>query len=356
MSLSLADLDMIADGPEDPNEGLIKNGRYQIPDPVTGKKSSQTRASGYGKTLGDSYMLNQWHLRMTATGFVLRPDLLEEFRKTLVNFQGTFKEKRNQNRICRLAAEAAGAEKGANLGTFIHNLTEEVDAGRFPTIPEHVSKGVTSYQDVMQAFNFRAVSRFTEQVVYNNRDGVNCAGRMDRVLEAVDGLEFEGKQIFFPGELLIGDVKTAKNLGYSWLEVVQQLAIYGNASHIWHHDTKTHELMPKVNTKWAVIMSIPAESQLCEFFLIDIEAGWELCKLNLLVRKARLSKNLAFRLPTPAQLSSTEEDEGLDWRASIDKAVCVQDLSAVFNKAYARGEWTDELEAYGLGKMMEIRG
>jgi hypothetical protein len=350
--LSLEELGLAADEPTPEDDALIKNGRYQIADPFTGEKKSWTRASNFGKTIVDTFKLNEWHVRTSVEGFLMRPDLAEKYRRTMENFTGSTADKREQNRLCKMAADAAGAKKGARLGTLVHNVTEEFDRGNFPIIPDNVRQGVLSYLDVMTAHGFKPIPHLIEKVIVCGKDGVNCAGRFDR------GLEFIGEtnEFFRTGQLLVGDVKTAKNIGYSWLEVVQQLAIYANASHIYDHATKTFEPFPTMNLQWALVMSVPAETQVCELFRVDIEQGWELCKLNLLVRQGRRSKGLAFRLDSPNRLAATDTNEVLDWSARIDKAMCVADLSAIFESAYRKGEWTDELEAYGLNRMHEIRG
>ena len=51
-------------------------GRYIIPHPHTGKKTSWTRATTWAKTLDDTFALTKWELRMAGLGLVARPDLL----------------------------------------------------------------------------------------------------------------------------------------------------------------------------------------------------------------------------------------------------------------------------------------
>jgi hypothetical protein len=333
-------------------------GRYVIPDPETGKEISWTRATTFAKTIGDTFALHKWQLRMLLKGLALRPDLMAMASATDV--------RDDLDKIAQDAMEAAGSKVGANIGTAVHALTEKVDGGELVTgVPPLLTKLIDSYAAALPAHNLRTLSSpggpMIEKVIICPDLGV--AGTLDRILYALDAVG-----TWTAGDRMIGDVKTAKNIGYAWMEIAVQLAIYAHASAIWNPKTREFEEMPKVDQRIAVVMHCPvpetADDGYTDLYQVDIATGWEYALLSKLVRTARSNKRLAVRLgqPMSAQLSAgslvapAKAPEPIDYRARIDEATCKADLSAIWSEAMAAGKWTDELEAYGLGKMKDLRG
>ncbi len=133
-----------------PDEGGIVRdrwGRYMLPDPNTGEMRAWTRATTFAKTISDTYALHHWQQRMVAKGLAMRPDLL-----ALV---GMTEDKKELDRLCDMAKEAAGSKVGANLGTAVHNYTEQLDRGtelRSIAIPAAIVGDVASYGEALKAF------------------------------------------------------------------------------------------------------------------------------------------------------------------------------------------------------------
>ena len=69
-------LDSLAPPRARPEPPMDQWGRYKIPDPITGKDRSWTRATTWAKTVADTHALTKWELRMAAIGLARRPDLL----------------------------------------------------------------------------------------------------------------------------------------------------------------------------------------------------------------------------------------------------------------------------------------
>lgn len=337
-----------------PDEGGIKRdrwGRYLLPHPETGKEQGWTRATTWAKTISDTFKLHQWQERMVAKGLVLRPDLY-----ALV---GATDDKNELNRICEDAKQAAGSKVGANLGTAVHNYTEQLDSGvefRNIGVPSTVASDVVAYGEMMTAYGLLPVRDMIERVVLNTKLGV--AGRLDRVLTNTKPVGIWER----PGALFIGDVKTAANVGYSWLEVAIQLAIYANSDYFWNIETKTYEPVPAIDLKEAIVMHVPVQQGEATPYRIDIEAGWKYAELAGLIRSARSDRNLAVRLGETimsrpvVEAVQTDVPPELDIRARIDQATCRQDLSDIWAYAQPRGLWSPELEAYGLQKAEDLRG
>lgn len=337
-----------------PDEGGIVRdrwGRYVLPDPETGQERGWTRATTWAKTISDTFKLHQWQERMVAKGLAMRPDLF-----ALV---GTTDDKAELNRICEDAKNAAGSKVGANLGTAVHNYTEQLDRGvelRSISIPSSIVGDVTSYGEALRSQGLEPVTSMIERVVLNSKLGV--AGRLDRVLTNIRPV---GRWTE-PGALFIGDVKTAANIGYSWLEVSIQLAIYAYADYFWNIETKTYEKIPPLDLDEAIVMHVPVQQGYTDLYRIDIRQGWEYAQLCKTIRDARSNRKLAARLGETIvskpilEAVQTDQPRELDIRARIDQATCVQDLSDIWAYAQARGVWTEELEAHGMNKLVDLRG
>ncbi len=326
-------------------------GRYVLPDPETGKERGWTRATTWAKTISDTFKIHQWQERMTAKGLVLRPDLYA--------MVGATDDKKELNRICEEAKQAAGSKVGANLGTAVHNYTEQLDMGvefRSIGVPSTVANDVISYGEMMTAYGLLPVRNLIERVVLNTKLGV--AGRLDRILTNTKPVGRWEE----PGALFIGDVKTAANVGYSWLEVSIQLAIYANSDFFWNIEEQTYEPIPPLDLKEAIVMHVPVQQGQATPYRVDIEQGWKYAELAGLIREARSNTKLAARLGDTIMaqpiVEAVQDDmpRELDIRARIDQATCVQDLSDIWSYAQTRGLWTPELEGYGLQKAEDLRG
>lgn len=337
-----------------PDEGGIVRdrwGRYVLPDPKTGEKRGWTRATTYAKTISDTFKLHQWQERGVAKGLFLRPDLY-----ALV---GSTDDKKELNQICEDAKTAAGSKVGANLGTAVHNYTEQLDRGvefRNIGIPPTIAHDVLSYGDMMSSYGLKPIPELIERVVLNTKLGV--AGRLDRILTNTKPVGRWQE----PGELFIGDVKTAANIGYSWLEVSIQLAIYANSDYFWNIETQTYEHVPQLDLEEAIVMHVPVQQGQATPYRVDIAKGWMYAQLAGEIRAARADRKLAVRLGDTIMsqpvLEAVQDDlpRELDIRARINDATCVQDLSDIWAYAQPRGLWTAELEAYGLQKAEDLRG
>ena len=80
-------------------------GRYVI------NGTPYTRATTYAKSLEDMFNLSAWMQRQVAMGLAKRPDLLARAASTRPE------ERKQLDKICDDAREAAAASSGANLGT-----------------------------------------------------------------------------------------------------------------------------------------------------------------------------------------------------------------------------------------------
>lgn len=83
-------------------------------------------------------------------------------------------------------------------------------------IPDEYRREVKAYAETMAAAKIVVPTESIERILVNNIAGV--AGTADRL------------PVIMPnGMRLVADVKTGKDLNYSWAEIAMQLAIYAHA-------------------------------------------------------------------------------------------------------------------------------
>jgi hypothetical protein len=266
-------------------------GRYVIPNPETGKDQSWTRVTTFAKSIADTFGLTKWELRMSALGLARRPDLIAQ-AATVVDPDNP-DAKKLLDRVAADAKEAAGSSAKANLGNALHSFTEQVDLGQSPTIPDPYAADVAAYRAAMQQAGVEVLPEHVEQIVII--PAVECAGTFDRLVR-------------IGGGYVIADLKTGRDLSYSWTEIAIQLACYAHATHAYDPATGELTLMPTVNRSEALVMHLPVGQARCTLYRVDIAAGWEAARLCREVREWRKRKDLAG----PISLGTvTADGEGL---------------------------------------------
>src|SRR5262245_1123897 len=285
-------------------------GRYVIPDPDTGKKRTWMRATTFAKTLSDMYGLGKWQERMVAKGVSLRSDLYALAAATPVADETKF------DKICADAKEAAKATSGANLGTALHAFTEQIDMGQKIEVPAPWDADIAAYQAALAEAKIRVDRQWIERIVLVPQYGV--AGTLDRIVWALD----QGRTV--------ADVKTGKDLSYSWCEISIQLALYANATHTYDLATGDIVPMPEVNQDKALVFHLPVGQGRCEIHEVDIKAGWEAAYWARIVRDWRARKNIATSYRISYQ--PTLDDQ-------IARAPDRTALEALYGQY--RGDWTD---------------
>jgi hypothetical protein len=101
-------------------------------------------------------------------------------------------------------------------------------------------------------------------------DNYQVAGTFDRLLN-VPGFDLP----------LIGDLKTGRDLSYSWQSIAVQLAIYCRADFVYKQGAKADGsdderlMMPAVDQNYGLILWLNAGTGQLELFLVDLTLGWE---------------------------------------------------------------------------------
>lgn len=244
-------------------------GRYLID--RAGKKTGYTRVTTIAKTLSDTASLADWKTRMAITGLIQRPDLLAQ-ASTAVD------DRDKMNRLAAEAIDAAGAYSRANLGTALHAITAEIDAGRNPIILPSLQPDIDAYRAAIRLHGFKMPAEWIEVLVIH--DDLQYAGTADRFTILPDG------------RIVVLDLKTGSSLQYAQQEIAIQLAAYANAQHIYDWRTGERTEMPKINTTTGLICHLPAGEATCKIHSVDLVQGWQALQMALKVREWRKAKNL----------------------------------------------------------------
>lgn len=300
--------------PNQPAEPQRVNGRYKLPDPLTGKLKTWSSVSSTGKALMDDYALHAWEIRMILKGLRDNPGLLNA-----LDDKDTKADARVFNAIAQRAKDEAGGNEASRRGTAIHTEAESLDLGEttLSQVSSEYLPTISAYVDCMEYDNLRAVPHLIERTIVCPEMG--AAGRFDRVLQEANGT------------YVIGDIKSGHSLEYGWVEIAVQLALYAhgiNQHGIWdkYNQQWSKTGIPTVRTDYAVVMHLPVDTSECTLYAVDIDQGWSLARLCMDVKAARRSKGLALPYLRPG----ASEDE---WGARFRGAQSRQEVSRLFSQA-----------------------
>lgn len=223
-------------------------GRYIIKDPATGdfrrtktgKKLGITRTTTFNKAAQDTKALNDWSKRNVLIGASLRPDVVGKAHGMT--------HKADQKELMRLVVqleETAGAKVASDIGTHIHELTEQIDAGVITPddAPAQYRAQLWLYVRVLKDAGLEPVPGLIERTTAITEFG-GVAGTFDRVYYHRSS-----------GTYLIGDVKTGKTADYLVEETETQEWIYAhgvNQNGVYHHAVDERGEYDYDNSRWEV--------------------------------------------------------------------------------------------------------
>ena len=249
-------------------------GRYLITT-RNGKQTSFPRVTTIAKCLDDEGALTAWKGRMTATGLVQRNDLL-------VAASAALDDRNSLDRIVQQAIEAAGASSKANIGTALHQLTQQLDLGNQPAILPGLQTDVDAYRSGIVQHGVIIDPRLVEVLLVNEK--YEYAGTADRIARFSSR---KRKQIF--------DLKTG-NIEYAINAIAVQMAMYANAEYIYNWQTKEQTPMPDIDKTRGVIIHLPAGQGRLDLYELDLVAGWEAAQMAMDVRAWRKRKDLHIKV------------------------------------------------------------
>lgn len=341
-------------------------GRYLIPHPDTGKEQAWTRATTFAKSISDTYALSQWGLRMALLGATVRPDIVQRAHGKHV--------KADKQLLDELTADlknAAGDKVAANLGTSMHSFTEMADrAWHSPggprsvmdQVPPDCRPMVETYISLLEETGLEPIPHLIEFTTVVKQYGV--AGTSDNCYKVTKPLTLKigrGEVHLVPGEYVIGDKKTGKDLDYGWQEIAIQLATYRegiNTAGVWDRHTETWDPDPlkgaKVRTDAGVVIHLPVDKEAEKtptVYGVDLESGWNAAVLCERVRAWRKVRRLA----SPVMVSEAETfaparpEPTVTTRTTVRPPSLMDRAQRVTSKGEASAVWQEAAKA-GLSK------
>ncbi len=215
---------------------------YRAVDPSTGETVTLPSVTDVLKALAKP-ALETWKLKMMATGFSLRPDLVALAAS-------------DPYHAGQQAIDAAKASAAANLGTAVHAYSVEADAGTLDlaTVAPAARSFMERYAAAQQAFGWR--------VVHAERSVCNFTMRYAGTFDRIDTIShFEG--------CLVADIKSGKAV---YPEVALQLAAYANAEWFLEPDGTIGGPMP-ADLRKDVALVIHLTETKCQLIPVDLTAA-----------------------------------------------------------------------------------
>lgn len=172
------------------------------------------------------------------------------------------------------AQTAASSDDGSGKGTAFHELTEVVDAGKWPQfIPPGMEPWLEAYAKRMEDYTVLLAEGFV--VV----DELQAAGSFDKLLQCKR-----------TGEIRIGDLKSGKSDPAFPMKAMIQFAAYAHGELYDQETGERKPIHPEISLKRADMIHVPirsSEDPRCDVYPVDIEKGWEYAKLAVQVKAAR---------------------------------------------------------------------
>lgn len=312
-----------------------------------GKPVAYTRASTLGKAIDDTYHLNRWEVRAVVLGMSRREELVARAAAIPEN-EGEHRDALQV--IGEEAKTAGGGDRGANIGTALHKLSERRDAGEdLSYLPGVLMDAMNAYGRVMQAFEVLTTETFVAC------DPLMTAGTFDRVVRSKVDLEFrhtgKGSIVLPAGTVLVLDLKTGKlESAKYWGPTygVQQVVYacgdpYTPKGRLTWEELLGDGVIP--STEWAVLLHVPSDSpQDAGLVMVDLDAAAAMADLCLDIRSARKSKALMSEAYPVAESMETAEDVETSDEFELLEAIAGAENGAELDALWEanQDDWADE--------------
>ena len=314
-------------------------GRYLLKDPRTGQYKTGrggepegfTRATTFNKTLSDTYALSQWGKRNVMVGAAKRPDLVAQaFGKDVRA------DKKHLDQLVGQATEAAGDKVGANLGTALHEMTEQLDAGSLVLGEAPVAQlpELTAYMQRVHSVGMTFRREWIERTTMTSLVGEDVAGTFDRIGTLTDGSN------------IIVDLKTGRDpMTYGDREIAIQLLVYAlgvNQFGIydWNRD-EWEQQGPQVREDLALVIHLPAQRDdgspaFCDLYWVGLSDPdvMEAARQSAFARKWRNKKGLSRPYAPGDRIP--DGPRARDWGAEFSCVTSKETAASLYNEAKTR--------------------
>lgn len=277
---------------------VLVNGAWQVS--PTGEIEGYTRASTLGNALEDGTGLNRWRGGMVVYGMSRRKDLVLAAQA----IPGTDDKKLHRRPLYEIsdqALSAAEASSAATVGSALHALTEQVDAGT-------LAVDIGEYQPVLDIYLERMTGwKVVKSETFVVSDYFHAAGSFDRLITPLEPMALVDQgtgeiiAVIMPGDLVVVDLKTSTTADYFGAKFFAQLAVYVTGSE-YCRDKESPNYGRRTplgqRTDFALILHIPqggdADGQAqADWHWLDMRVGVALAQLacvNLETRKKRFTR------------------------------------------------------------------
>lgn len=335
-------------------------GRPKVKYPDSDRSGGYKRASNFGAPLESDFLLVAWKLRQVLRG-ASRSKALQlevtraEHRLMDPNPEIVSAAKRELNDLVQKAMEIVGSSDAAAIGTALHDILEHEDLGRDPGhVPEEFQPDVAAYKIAAECFE--TVS--SERIVVE--DKYKIGGKYDRCLRVLRPLETYTGLVIEPGEIIMGDVKTAQSMDFAGCKFGEQCWAYANGTpydpitrerYGWGpypaelHDRYGPGHEPP-RTDWAVILHVPSGQGRARLYWVDLEHYGKAVAQTHRVYEWR--NKLGKRGIRPVQ---SFEDYALTARY----ATSVDQLDSAYARAVDADAWTPQLRAIFSARKAQLQ-
>lgn len=232
------------------------------------KGAFYSRTTTFIDCLEDKAALAKWKMRMVLEGIRRKPELIEQFAALADPFGD---DKGEADKIAAEATDVADAGLKAALGTALHKITEDLDAGEdVGFIPDDFVLDIATYEKATAELVMVAIETF------GVLDEYKVAGTFDRL-------------VIYKGRLMVADIKTG-SITFGLGKIAMQLAAY---SRMKGYNPETYERTPltfnglTVDQDEALIIHMPSGGGVTTVVTVDIAKGWEGMALAQKVRDWR---------------------------------------------------------------------
>lgn len=322
--------------------GEIKNGRYQLPHPVTGEPASWMRTTNFIKKIADTFALETWEKQTLIAGLTMREDLYTE-ACAAVEFANEWLELTSESKakvtdIAARAKEVAGGNTGARIGTAFHAFVERAKRGEDARAPRKWAGKVDLYLDCLRRHYLTPVPHLLERRVVNLK--YQLAGTFDDAFRTING------------EMVMGDTKSQKGF-YSYCDPAMQLGVYANADAMWNAETLSYEDMPPFSKDLGLIVWLPVRQDVADVRWVNIAKGWRKVELAYEVyewqKEGKRKDAVGGIYAAPSSLQVVEA-----YARRLRDAATVEDLGNLYEEANSFSVWCPELEEVGLARQKDL--
>lgn len=275
--------------------GFIRwNGSPAVMLPDRSKRVRYSRPSGAGKLLDDTTALDKWKIRTALLGAANDKSIIPQ----VVAANG---DKKVLNAIADTALEKGNVKVGADWGTALHTMTEQLDRGErsLDEFPEEQRQRMVEYHECLGRYGLKPILEYIEVGIV--QDVLRFAGTADRIMEATLEIETPHGPPIMPGDLVGCDVKTnSSDLKFALLGYEIQSALYfGRDSQLYDTEAEIRSPMPDgLRRDWGFIIHLPSDGEGCDLVWLDLERGQRGAELSRMVKDWRAEK-IEVRSPSP---------------------------------------------------------